>query len=242
MDFLTLQAAKNYTDDTVEGMGIQKGKNCQIQNIEDITGGHRITFAWYDEDQVLQTDTVDIMNGPEGPEGPQGPQGEVGESGVFIGSEEDMPAGTRVRLDPNGSADIAAVINDNGVSTEETWSSKKISDEINDEISQINRDLSKLTKNNLSVEEIDIKAYTSASNFYTFPTDGYIYMQTRTGSGAVISARLLGNTSGELVLVCDARGTSGVGFLSLYVRKGMRVYMREDSDPSNTYCFFMGLE
>ena len=63
MDLLTLQMAKNYTDETAEGMGIQKGKNCQIQNIEDITGGHRVTFAWYDEDQVLQTDTVDIMDG-----------------------------------------------------------------------------------------------------------------------------------------------------------------------------------
>lgn len=127
MDFLTLQAAKNYTDDTVEGMGIQKGKNCQIQNIEDITGGHRITFAWYDEDQVLQTDTVDIMDGPEGPEGPQGPQGEVGESGVGFGPvPEVMPEGVNWWVDPNGEPNTAATINDANVSEDETWSSKKI--------------------------------------------------------------------------------------------------------------------
>lgn len=127
MDLLTLQMAKNYTDDTVEGMGIQKGKNCQIQNIEDITGGHRITFAWYDEDQVLQTDTVDIMNGDEGPEGPQGPQGEVGESGVGFGPvPEVMPEGVNWWIDPNGEPNTAATINDANVSEDETWSSKKI--------------------------------------------------------------------------------------------------------------------
>lgn len=135
MDLLTLQMAKNYTDDTVEGMGIQKGKNCQIQNIEDITGGHRITFAWYDEDQVLQTDTVDIMNGPEGPEGPQGPQGEVGESGVGFGPvPEVMPEGVNWWVDPNGEPNTAATINDANVSEDETWSSKKISGEIDDSI------------------------------------------------------------------------------------------------------------
>lgn len=127
MDLLTLQMAKNYTDETVEGMGIQKGKNCQIQNIEDITGGHRITFAWYDEDQVLQTDTVDIMNGEEGPEGPQGPQGEVGESGVGFGPvPEVMPEGVNWWIDPNGEPNTAATINDTNVSEDETWSSKKI--------------------------------------------------------------------------------------------------------------------
>lgn len=135
MDFLTLQAAKNYTDDTVEGMGIQKGKNCQIQSIEDITGGHRITFAWYDEDQILQTDTVDIMNGDEGPEGPQGPQGEVGESGVGFGPvPEVMPEGVNWWIDPNGEPNTAATINDANVSEDETWSSKKISDEIDESI------------------------------------------------------------------------------------------------------------
>lgn len=128
MDLLTLQMAKNYTDETAEGMGIQKGKNCQIQSIEDITGGHRITFAWYDEDQVLQTDTVDIMDGPEGPEGPQGPQGEVGESGVGFGPvPEVMPEGVNWWIDPNGEPNTAATINDTNVSEDETWSSKKIS-------------------------------------------------------------------------------------------------------------------
>lgn len=65
-----------------------------------------------------------------GPKGPQGEQGIQGDPGVFIGAEEHMPAGTRVRFDPNGSADIAAVINDNSISTEETWSSSKTHTEI----------------------------------------------------------------------------------------------------------------
>lgn len=76
--------------------------------------------------------------GEQGEQGLQGIQGEQGDPGVFIGSEEDMPAGTRVRLDPNGSPDTAAVINDTEVSTDETWSSDKINSVIGGLLTTIN--------------------------------------------------------------------------------------------------------
>ena len=76
--------SKSYTDESVEGAGAIKGKNCQIQAIDDIEGGHRITFAWYNEDDIIKTDTLDVMNGERGEKGDPGEKGEPGEQGVGI--------------------------------------------------------------------------------------------------------------------------------------------------------------
>lgn len=67
-----LALARKYTDKSIEGAGVLKGKNCTIQSIIEITGGSRITFAWYDNDEVIQTDTLDVMNGAQGPKGDTG--------------------------------------------------------------------------------------------------------------------------------------------------------------------------
>lgn len=61
-----LAASFAYTRSTVEGAGAIKGKNCQIQSIDPITGGVRIAFVWYLDDGTVQTDTADVMNGADG--------------------------------------------------------------------------------------------------------------------------------------------------------------------------------
>lgn len=77
-----LAAAKKYTDDSIEGGGSSKGKNCTIESIDPITGGNRITFKWYLDDGTEQTDTLDVMDGQDGSQGPQGPKGDTGETGA----------------------------------------------------------------------------------------------------------------------------------------------------------------
>lgn len=72
IDLLTLQLAKKYTDDSIAGAGSLEGKPCQIQSIEAITGGNRITFLWEDNDGVEHTDTMDVMNGTDGADGQDG--------------------------------------------------------------------------------------------------------------------------------------------------------------------------
>lgn len=67
-----LVVSKKYTDDTVEGGGALKGKNCTIKSIVDITGGHRVTFEWTLDNGTVQTDTMDVMDGEEGPGLPEG--------------------------------------------------------------------------------------------------------------------------------------------------------------------------
>lgn len=81
ISYLTLAAAKAYADIAVEGAGAIKGKNCQIQSIEPIEGGNRVTFAWYDGSDVLMTDTLDVMDGAKGDQGEQGVKGDPGEKG-----------------------------------------------------------------------------------------------------------------------------------------------------------------
>lgn len=69
ISILTLAVAKKYTDDSIAGAGGLEGKPCQIQSIEAITGGNRVTFLWEDNDGVEHTDTMDVMNGADGQDG-----------------------------------------------------------------------------------------------------------------------------------------------------------------------------
>jgi len=66
LDMNTLGAARAYTKATAEAMGAVKGANCTISDISVITGGHRITFAWKDNQDVTHTSTLDVMDGAEG--------------------------------------------------------------------------------------------------------------------------------------------------------------------------------
>ena len=83
MDVTTLAAAMKYTDKSIAGAGsITKGKNCTIQKIEPITGGNRVTFAWYFDDGTPQTSVMDVMNGAQGEPGQNGADGAPGQNGA----------------------------------------------------------------------------------------------------------------------------------------------------------------
>lgn len=75
MDVKVLALAKKYTDESVEGAGAIKGKNCTISSIDDITGGHRVTFAWELDDGTPKTETLDVMDGADGTDGIDGAPG-----------------------------------------------------------------------------------------------------------------------------------------------------------------------
>ena len=64
MDIATLSKARRLIYNAIAGLdGPIAGKNCKIQSVEDITGGHRITFSWNDDEGVARTSTVDVMDG-----------------------------------------------------------------------------------------------------------------------------------------------------------------------------------
>lgn len=81
LDFITLTASKKYTDDSLNGAGAVAGKPCQIKSIEDITGGHKITFKWIDNEEIEHTSTMNVMNGAKGDKGDKGDKGIKGDKG-----------------------------------------------------------------------------------------------------------------------------------------------------------------
>ena len=78
----TLAVAKKYTDNSIAGGGAIRGKNCQIDSIVQIDGGHRVTFKWYLDNGTVQQTYMDVPNGERGPIGPQGPTGATGPQGI----------------------------------------------------------------------------------------------------------------------------------------------------------------
>ena len=99
IDLVTLATANKYTKDSVAGAGAVAGVPCKIQSVSEITGGHRVTFLWDDNNGDSHTSTMDVMDGakgdkgnkgdkgdtgiqgPQGPQGIQGPQGLTGAKG-----------------------------------------------------------------------------------------------------------------------------------------------------------------
>ena len=72
VDAKTLAAAKKYTDTEVAGGGAIKGKNCVVDSIIDIIGGHRVTFKWTLDNGTVQTNYMDVMDGSDGADGADG--------------------------------------------------------------------------------------------------------------------------------------------------------------------------
>jgi len=58
-----LVISRKYTDDTAEGMGAVKGKNAIVSSIQDVHGGHNVTFAWYLDDGTYLTETMFVADG-----------------------------------------------------------------------------------------------------------------------------------------------------------------------------------
>ena len=58
-----LALSRKYTEETVEGAGAVKGKNCVIKSIEPVTGGHKVTFAWYLDDGTYETESMIVEDG-----------------------------------------------------------------------------------------------------------------------------------------------------------------------------------
>jgi hypothetical protein len=74
-------AGRKYTDETVEGGGAVKGKNCTIESITEIEGGQRVKFAWELDDGTKKTADMDVLDGEDGEQGPQGDKGADGDPG-----------------------------------------------------------------------------------------------------------------------------------------------------------------
>ena len=77
-----LASSRKYTQDSLAGAGAVAGVPCKIQSITEITGGHRVTFLWTDNDGNDHTSAMDVLDGEKGDKGDKGDRGEVGPQGA----------------------------------------------------------------------------------------------------------------------------------------------------------------
>lgn len=81
--------ANQYTEESLAGAGAVAGVPCQIQSITDITGGHRVTFLWIDNNGDSHTSSMDVLNGVNGQDGRDGADGK-GIKAVTINEEDHL--------------------------------------------------------------------------------------------------------------------------------------------------------
>ena len=63
IDYLTLSAAKGYTDESLLGLGSLKGAPCTIKSITEVDGGQKVTFEWTGTSGTKQTSEMTVKNG-----------------------------------------------------------------------------------------------------------------------------------------------------------------------------------
>lgn len=83
LDVVAMALSNGYTDETVAGGGAIKGKNCTIESVTAIEGGHRLTFKWELDNGTVQRTTMDVLDGSKGS---KGDKGDTGDDGVGIAS------------------------------------------------------------------------------------------------------------------------------------------------------------
>lgn len=90
MEISSYILSKRYVDDTIKGAGAVQGAPCQIQSIEQVQGGNKITFLWELNDGTQRTDTIFIKDGEKGATG----AGSDGKDGVGIVKIEQVQTST----------------------------------------------------------------------------------------------------------------------------------------------------
>ena len=102
----------------------------------------------------------------------------------------------------------------------------------NDAFSKINALNSKIARMESTQFEdtVTINAYTSSSNPYTFPNDGYLMISAGSGTNSLYDVYVIASDSATAVLArLNKRFTEASQVDSLFVRKGTRAYVADRS-------------
>lgn len=106
--------SKKYTNETAEEFGGLKGASCQIQSIEPIEGGQRITFLWVNSDGDERTSTLDLLNGPQGDPGERGEKGDTGfPPQITIESETESTYKLKLTYEDSETGEMVSIITPN---------------------------------------------------------------------------------------------------------------------------------
>lgn len=81
-------------------------------------------------------------------------------------------------------------------------------------------------------DPVNLNGYTSPSNSYTFPSDGYLILDSATKTSGLIDARIQGSNGGNVAFMfMNITGQNQKE--SLFVRKGMKCYVNDRSSDTN---------
>lgn len=75
--------------------------------------------------------------------------------------------------------------------------------------------------------------HTSASNPYTFPNDGYLYITCDSPAGTNVKAYFRQGSNDIFAFGCAGNGTS-YGRNAIFVKKGMKVYISYEGSGFHT--------
>ena len=81
LDVLGLGLANSYTDETVEGGGAIKGKNCTVDDISKSGKKNTVRFKWTLDDGTVLTGNMEVLDGEDGAPGAPGANGKDGKDG-----------------------------------------------------------------------------------------------------------------------------------------------------------------
>ena len=127
------------------------------------------------------------------------------------------------------------IYNDTNVGSELDALNTRV-EQINTRVEQINSNLTELTEriesNTCEVSDyVDITQYNSASNLYTFPSDGYA---TISGNNGGFGQIIILSPNGSNIVSFSNSNTSLTSSNSLFVKKGMKCYTNAISGTLNT--------
>ena len=182
--------------------------------------------------------------GPQGPQGETGAQGPQGNPGVGVpsgGSAGQVLAkinGTDYNTEwvtPSSGGTAAGTSYDNSTSGLTATNVQAAIDEIDTNVdantSAISTLNSNLTKNVLDTY-VDISGYASTNNKYTIPDDGYLEIGAN-GQTSQWNA----NFDGGLVMYLNGGYNSAWNIQSMFVRKGMQVYISSKTGSGHARYF-----
>ena len=80
---------------------------------------------------------------------------------------------------------------------------------------------------------VDISSYNSLTNCYTIPTDGYLYMYTNLSSRNEICLVNKGGITSAIA--SNVTGSQYGGSMSLFIKKGMKIFYRTTTGSGQLY-------
>ncbi len=90
---------------------------------------------------------------------------------------------------------------------------------------------------NIYGKEVELKAYNTESNRYTCPCDGYLRVQAVVSSSSAVTAIVIdaNGSTNKYSPSISAKFALGNTFNSLFVRRGMQIYVTTNTQNDSVY-------